>query len=190
MAYEKLDGGKAALLMIDHQKGTIQAVKSIPVDEMTANAELLAKAAGILGMPVVFTTSMENNMQGPLLKGLQKILPQAYQTRIARKGIVNAMDDPDFVAAVEATGRQQIILAGVTNDVCTVLPALSLIAAGYRVFVAADAGGSPTRQGDELALRRMELNGAVVAGTGQFIAELAVDWTSPSGSQLMQAVVA
>lgn len=45
--------------------------------------------------------------------------------------IVNAMDDENFASAVKATGRKKLIIAGVTNDVCTVYPALSLVRDGY-----------------------------------------------------------
>ena len=51
-------------------------------------------------------------------------------------GNLNAMDDPRFAAAVEATGRRKVILSGITTDFCLVYPALSLIAAGYHVFIA------------------------------------------------------
>ncbi len=71
-------------------------------------------------------------------------------------GIVNAMDDENFAAAVNATGRKKLIIAGVTNDVCTVYPALSLVAAGFDVQVVADAGASPTKMADDIALRRMD----------------------------------
>ncbi|PTR19779.1 isochorismatase family protein [Pseudomonas sp. GV085] len=56
--------------------------------------------------------------------------------------IVNAMDDENFASAVKATGRKKLIIAGVTNDVCTVYPALSLVRDGYEVQVVADGGGS------------------------------------------------
>lgn len=58
---------RAAVLLIDHQVGTMSWVKSIAIDEMKRNALLLAKTAKILDMPVVLTTSMEDHPQGPLM---------------------------------------------------------------------------------------------------------------------------
>src|SRR5690606_40869039 len=107
--------------------------------------------------------------QGPLLPELEALLPDAFAARIKRLGIVNAMDDENFAAAVKATGRKRIIIAGVTNDVCTVYPTLSLVLDGYEVQVVADAGASPTRFGDDMALRRMEKNGATLTSTNQVI---------------------
>jgi hypothetical protein len=37
---------------------------------------------------------------------------------IDRPGIISAWDDPKFVAAIEKTGRKNLIMAGVTIDVC------------------------------------------------------------------------
>ena len=37
---------------------------------------------------------------------------------IKRLGEVDAWDNPEFRAAVKATGKKQVILAGITTDVC------------------------------------------------------------------------
>ena len=102
---------------------------------------------------------MEEHTQGPLLGELEQILPGAFASRVKHLGIVNAMDDENFAAAVKATGRKKLIIAGVTNDVCTVYPALTLVREGYEVQVVADGGGSPSVMADDIALRRMEKGG-------------------------------
>lgn len=174
------------MLLIDHQVGTMGWAKSLPFEELKRNALMLAKAAAILKMPTVLTSSMEEHAQGPLLSELQDILPKEFAARIKRVGIVNSMDDENFAAAVRASGRQNIIIAGVTNDVCTVYPALSLVLEGYSVQVVADAGASPTRFADDMALRRMEKNGVTLTSTNQLIAELAGNWATAEGGQLAQ----
>ncbi|WP_211465774.1 isochorismatase family protein [Collimonas silvisoli] len=189
MAYERFTGDNAALLLIDHQVGTMSWVHSIPFDEMKRNALMLAKTARILKMPVVLTSSMEEYAQGALLSELETILPAEFAVRVKRVGIVNAMDDENFAAAVKATGRNKLIIAGVTNDVCTVFPALSLVSDGYEVQVIADAGGSPSTMGDDMALRRMEKGGVTLSSTNQVIAELAGSWSTPEGMEIVQHVV-
>lgn len=189
MAYERFTGNNAALLLIDHQVGTMGWVKSIPVEEMKRNAAMLAKTASILKMPVVLTSSMEEHAQGPLMIELEAIIPVEFAARVKRLGLVNAMDDENFAAEVKATGRKKIIVAGVTNDVCTVYPVLTLVSEGYEVQVVADAGGSPSKMGDDMALRRMEKAGATLTSTNQLIAELAGNWSSPEGSRIVQEVV-
>jgi len=189
MAHQRFNADNAALLLIDHQVGTMGWVRSIPFEELKRNALTLADTARILKLPVVLTSSMEEYAQGPLLSELGTILPAAFVARIKRVGIVNAMDDEDFAAAVKATGRNKLIIAGVTNDVCTVFPALSLVRDGYDVQVVADAGGSPSKMADDIALRRMEKGGVTLTSTNQVIAELAGSWTTPEGSRIVQEVV-
>jgi nicotinamidase-related amidase len=189
MNYEKFSADNAAMLLIDHQVGTMGWVKSISFEEMKRNALMLAQTAQILKMPVVLTSSMEEYAQGPLLSELESILPSEFAARIKRLGIVNAMGDENFATAVKATGRKKLIIAGVTNDVCTVYPALSLVRDGFEVQVVADAGGSPTRMADDIALRRMQHGGVTLTSTNQLIAELAGSWTTPEGGQLVQVLM-
>jgi isochorismate hydrolase len=132
---------------------------------------------------------MEEYAQGPLLGELAQILPKAFAARVKRIGIVNAMDDANFAAAVKATGRKKLIIAGVTNDVCTVFPALSLVREGFEVQVVADAGGSPSRLSDDIALRRMERGGVTLTSTNQLVAELVGNWTTPEGSQAVHIIM-
>jgi len=189
MTYEKFSADNTALLLIDHQVGTMGWVKSIPFEEMKRNAVMLAHTARILKLPVVLTSSMEEYAQGPLLSELQTILPTAFAERVKRMGIVNAMDDTNFATAVKATGRKKLVIAGVTNDVCTVYPALSLVRDGFEVQVVADAGGSPTKMADDISLRRMERGGVTLTTTNQLIAELAGSWSTPEGGELVQLII-
>ena len=190
MTFEKFNADDTALLLIDHQVGTMGWVKSIPFEEMKRNAIMLAHTARILKIPVVLTSSMEEYAQGPLLSELQSILPIQFEQRVKRFGIVNAMDDVNFAAAVKATGRKKLVIAGVTNDVCTVYPALSLVRDGFAVQVVADAGGSPTQVADDISLRRMEKGGVTLTTTNQLIAELAGSWATPEGGELVQLIIA
>lgn len=189
MSFERFTGENAALLLIDHQVGTMGWAKSLPFEELKRNALMLARTAKILKIPVVLTSSMEEYAQGPLLSELETILPDEYAARVKRLGIVNAMEDENFAAAVKATGRRKLIIAGVTNDVCTVYPTLSLVSEGYEVQVVADAGASPTKFADDMALRRMEKSGATLTSTNQVIAELAGNWSTPEGTAIVQEVV-
>jgi nicotinamidase-related amidase len=189
MSKKRFSGDNAALVLIDHQDGTIGWVNSIPRDMLKRNTVLLAKAATILGMPIVITSSMEAFVQGPIIRELAEIAPKAFASRIQRMGIINAMEDEGFAAAVRGTGRRKIVLAGVTNDVCTVFPALSLVEEGFEVQVVADAGGSPSEIGEDMALRRMEKAGVILTGTNQVIAELTGNWATEQGGRIVQMMM-
>ena len=186
MNSERFNGANAAMLLIDHQIGTMSWVRSAPLEEIKRNTMVLAKAARALNMPVILTSSMEEHVQGPLMLELQAILPEAFAARIKRVGVVDAMDDENFASAVRATGRKNLLMAGITTDVCVVFPAITAVQQGYSVQVVVDACGSPSKIADDVALRRMEKAGVTLTSTNQAIAELARKWTTPEGGKLIE----
>jgi nicotinamidase-related amidase len=186
MNSERFNGANAAMLLIDHQIGTMSWVRSAPLEEIKRNTLVLAKAARALNMPVILTSSMEEHVQGPLMPELQVILPEAFAARIKRAGVVDAMDDENFASAVRATGRKNLLMAGITTDVCIVYPAMTAVQQGYSVQVVVDACGSPSKIADDIALRRMEKAGVTLTSTNQAIAELARKWTTPEGGKLIE----
>ena len=174
-----------ALLLIDHQIGTMQLVKTLPPEVLRRNTLALAKTAKILGLPVVLTSSQEDRAQGPLMAELAELLPEAFEARVRRAGIVNAWNDEAFRAAVEATGRRNLAMAGVTTDVCLVYPAIDAVAEGFGVQAVLDASGSPFELSEETSRRRMERAGVVLTATNTLLAELAQDWSRPEGEALL-----
>ncbi len=185
MSVTLFDPENTAVLLIDHQVGTMGWARSTPFDDMKAKALALAKAARALDMPLILTTSMEDHAQGPLLPEFAEIAPEEYANRIQRHGVVNALDDPAFAAAVRAAGKRNLVIAGVTNDVCTIYPALTALREGYNVQVVADAGGSMSKEADDIAVRRMERAGADITTINSVLAELAQNWTTPAGQAVM-----
>jgi nicotinamidase-related amidase len=174
----------AAMLLIDHQLGTMGWTHSHDINLVKANALKLARIAKALNLPVLLTASMEEQVQGPLMPELEQILPEAFAQRIKRPGIVNAMHHEGFNKAVKAIGRKKLFVAGITTEICVVFPVLQMLDEGYDVQVSADASASWSKYGDDLALRRMEEAGAVITTVDQIISELAIDWTSPNGQKL------
>lgn len=104
--------------MIDHQIGTIKLAISTPRDEIIRNTRALARTAVETGMPLVLSSSQEDQFQGLLLEDLRGIAPTAYEERIKRPGVIDAWLYEPFRKAVEKTGRKKIIMAGLTNDMC------------------------------------------------------------------------
>lgn len=174
-----------ALILIDHQVGTMQLIKTLPLDHVRRATLALAHAARILDLPVVFTSSQEERLQGPLLPELGELLPGPFERRVRRAGIVNAWSDPVFRDAVAATGRRNLLMAGVTTDVCLVYTAIDAVDAGYRVQAVMDASGSPFPWSEDASQRRMERAGVVLTAANTAIAELAQDWSTPHGQQLV-----
>jgi len=186
MPYKRWNADNAVMLLIDHQVGTADWMHSGSKDVMKRNALALSRAARVTGMPVVLTSSQENNVQGPLFPEFKEILPEAFAARTKRTGVVDCFDDPAFAEAVRATGRKNLILAGLLTEVCVVYPALSAKSSGYEVQAIADASGSGTKAGDEIALDRMRQAGVSVASTIQILSEMVFDWSETPGPQILE----
>jgi len=178
----------SAMLLIDHQVGTMGWVGSASLEEIKMNTIALARAADAVGMPLILTSSMEDQAQGPIFEELQQAVPEAYANRVLRGGMVNSMRDDGFANAVKNVGRKNLIIAGITTDVCVVYPAITAVEEGYNVQVVVDGSGSPTTTADETALRRMENQGVILTTTNQLIAELAQDWSTENGQRLIQVL--
>lgn len=169
---DPLTPDNAAVLFIDSQTTLMLGVQSLDLTVLKVNTEGLAQLAKVFGLPVVLTTT-GGGAEGPsgaLLKGITDTFPDVAP--INRTGNLNAMDDPRFAEAVKATGRRKVVPAGITTDFCLVYPALSLMAAGYHVYVAIDASGSWTKEINDWALQRLVQAGATPINVQSFAGEL------------------
>jgi nicotinamidase-related amidase len=180
----------SALVLIDHQVGTLQFVHTMPAEETLRNAVMLARAAKAYNMPIVLTSSQEDHLQRPIVPALQQLLPQEHNNRVKRAGIVNAWADANFSRAVRATGRKKLIMAAVTTDICLIFPSISAVQEGFNVLAVLDASGSSYEVQENLARNRMEHEGVILTTTNTVIAELVQDWSTPQGSELIQLLIA
>ena len=185
MTQERFTADDATLLLIDHQVGTMQLIKNIDRELAAKQSIALAKMAKILNMPVVITSSQEDRAQGPILPEISKVQPEAHAARIKRPGVVNAWAYPAFREAVLATERKYLIMAGVTTDVCLIFPAIDAALEGFAVQAVMDASGSPSDLSEEFSRQRMRDAGVVLTATNTLIAEIAQDWSTPAGQQLI-----
>lgn len=185
MKQQRFTAENTALLLIDHQVGTMQLIKNIDTALAAKQSIALAKMAKILNLPTVITSSQEENAQGPILPEIAEILPEAYAARVKRPGVVNAWAYPEFRDAVLATGRKNLIMAGVTTDVCLIFPSIDAALEGFAVQAVMDASGSPSDLSEELSRQRMHDAGVVLTTTNTLMAEIAEDWSTPNGQQLI-----
>lgn len=172
--YKRLDKDQAAVLLVDHQTGLLSLVRDIDPDKFKNNVLALADLASYFKLPTILTTSFENGPNGPLVPELKTQFPDAPY--IARPGQINAWDNEDFVKAVKATGRKQLIIAGVVTEVCVAFPALSALEAGFEVFVVTDASGTFNEITRHSAWNRMSAAGAQLMTWFGLACELHRDW--------------
>ncbi|KYQ85200.1 hydrolase [Acinetobacter sp. NRRL B-65365] len=172
--YIRLDKDNAAVLLVDHQTGLLSLVRDIDPDKFKNNVLALADAAKYFNLPTILTTSFENGPNGPLVPELKEMFPDAPY--IARPGQINAWDNEDFVKAIKATGKKQLIIAGVVTEVCVAFPALSALAEGFEVFVITDASGTFNALTRDAAWDRMSQAGAQLMTWFGMACELHRDW--------------
>ena len=180
----------SVLVLIDYQVGTMQLIRSSSSDVCLRNAVTLATTAKTLNIPIVLTSSQEDRIQGPISLELQKVVPDAFKARVKREGIVNAWADPNFSGAIAKTGRKNIIMGGVTTDICLVFPSISAVQEGYKVLAVMDAGGSAYEVQEEMSQRRMMHGGVVLTTTNTVVAELVQNWATPAGTKLVMLLLA
>jgi len=172
----------SAILFVDHQVGLILGVQDHSQQTLRRNVIALARAAKAYGLPAIITSSADDGPNGPVLPGLAQELPDAPVIR--RAGEIDAFDSVEFAAAVKATGRKNLIISGISTDVCVAFAALSAVAAGYRVQAVIDASGTWSRLAAEAAIIRMVDAGVTTTSTVAIAAELQRDWRNPGGDAL------
>lgn len=181
---ELLTPDNCAMLLIDHQTGTMLGVQDIRLDQFRSNVLALAETAKVHNLPTVLTASYAEGPNGPIMPELLEMFPEVEP--IYRPGPINAFDDPNFVAAVEKTGRKKLIMAGVTTDVCLYFPVVSALAAGYDVWAVYDASGCWDMMSQLTSCMRLTQAGALVANWAVICAMLQNDWRKETAGGTLQ----
>ena len=174
----------SAIVLVDHQPGVAAWTKSLPAEQMAANAAILARLGEQLHVPLLISSTREyEGFLGTTIEEIQHAAPVAYENRIRRGGTLNAFLDPAFVEAVKALGRPSLIIAGLTTDVCLANTAMSAVEAGYNVHVAADASASTSTLADTVTYDRLRDRGVTVGTTMGTWSELYPDVSTPEGQR-------
>jgi len=178
----RFSANEAALVLIDHQSGIMQLVHDYSPAEFRNNVIGLAKLGKVFNLPTVLTTTLGQGPNGPFIPEVVSMFPDVPV--IDRPGIIGAWDDPKFVAAIEKTGRKNLIMAGVTIDVCLAFAAMQAVEAGYNVYGVVDASGALEVTIRENAVARMKDHGITPINWTTVAAELQRDWRLATGKDL------
>jgi nicotinamidase-related amidase len=162
----------AAMLLIDYQTQLMLGCQSQDADTLKQNTIAMARLAKIFDLPTVLTTTGggSEGPAGPTLPELVEMFPE--KDIVDRQLYFDSMADPEFRTAVEATGRDKLIIGGITTDLCVVFPALAAVKQGYDVYVVADACASWNEEIDRNAIERIRQGGAIVTNIQSLAAEL------------------
>jgi nicotinamidase-related amidase len=160
------------VVLIDHQPYQFTNLNSHEPTMIINNVVGLAKAAKVFNVPTILTTVVEER-GGFIIKGLQDVFPD--QKPINRTTL-NTWEDPRVTDLVKASGRKQLIIAGLFTEICVAFPTIQALGEGYDVFVVADACGAVSLEAHELAMQRMIQAGAVPINWFAVLAEWQRDW--------------
>jgi len=183
-----IDPANAVMLLIDHQSGLFQTIQDMPFTEVRTNATVLAKVASLAKIPVITSASVPQGPNGPLIPDIHKHAPHARY--VARRGEINAWDSPEFVAAVKATGKKQLIIAGTITSVCMAFPCIAAAHDGYQVFAVIDASGTYSKMAQEITLARVVQAGVVPMDTAAVCSELQLTWSRDDAAQWAEVYAA
>lgn len=163
---------QSCLLVVDVQERLVPAM-SDPA-RVVKHCGVLMQAARRLEIPVVVSEQYPRGL-GSTVPALRDYLPP---DGAAAKMQFSCADDPGIMQRIEATGRRQVVVAGVEAHVCVLQTALGLLGKGFEVYVVQDACASRNPDSEMLAAERMRH-----AGVGVVSVEMAVfEWLAAAGT--------
>lgn len=169
---DPLTAENSALILVDHQVGLMTGIRDYTPAELKHNVLGLAKAAKILGIPIITTTTSADSLWGPAFPELTETLPD--QEWIDRT-TVNAWDDERVAKAITDLNRKKLIFAGVSLEVCAAFPAIRAVMEGFDSYVAVDASGTFNQTKRETGIQRLVQSGVVVSDSSSLMVEILAD---------------
>ncbi|WP_338665770.1 hydrolase [Pararoseomonas sp. SCSIO 73927] len=162
----------SVLVMIDHQPFQMTNLNSHDPQTVLNNSVGLAKAAKAFDVPTILT-SVIARQGGRIFPQITEVFPGQ---EVIDRTFVNTWQDKPTVDAVKATGRKQLIIAGLWTEVCVAMPAIQAAGEGWDVTVVTDASGGMSVESHEVAIQRMIAAGVNMMTWFAVLAEWQRDW--------------
>jgi nicotinamidase-related amidase len=174
LADHMLTPQNSALVIIDFQPVQVASITSMDRRMLVANVTAVARIAKLYDLPIVLSTV--NVATGRNQPTIHQIVDVLGDVPAVDRTSINAWEDTDFVAAIEATGRKKLIMVALWTEVCLVFPVLDALKAGFEVYAVVDAVGGTSEEAHRAGLQRIIQAGAKPTGWVQLICELQRDW--------------
>ncbi|RZQ55886.1 hydrolase [Pseudidiomarina tainanensis] len=163
---------QSVLVIVDAQEKLAPVIHQR--DQLIARMRWLGEIANELDVPVLVTEQYPKGL-GISVDDLSGVIENA---QVIEKLHFSAVQEPNFVNAINEINRSQVILMGMETHVCILQTALDLIADDYQVFVVEDAVGSRRDSDKQTALKRMRQEGVVIISSEM----AAYEWLYRSGT--------
>jgi len=175
----------SVLVLIDHQPYQLANLNSHEPQMVINNTVGLAKAAKAFGVPTILTTVIADR-GGKLFPQIADVFPGQ---EIIDRTFINTWEDKTTVDAVKATGRKQLIIAGLWTEVCVAMPAIQALGEGWDVTVVTDASGGTSVEAHAVAIQRMIAAGANMMTWLAVASEWQRDWARLDTAAKMTDVI-
>lgn len=162
----------SVLVLIDHQPFQLANLHSHEPQMVINNTAGLAKAAKAFGVPTILTTVVAAR-GGLLFPQISDVFPGQ---EVIDRTLINTWEDPKVVDVVKATGRKQLVIAGLWTEVCVAMPTIQALGEGWDVTVVTDASGGVSVEAHNVAIQRMISAGANMMTWLAVAAEWQRDW--------------
>lgn len=162
----------SVLVLIDHQPYQLANLNSHDPQAVVNNTTALAKLAKAFNVPTILTSVIAGR-GGLLFKQITDVLPDQ---EVIDRTWVNTWQDEKVVDVVKATGRKQLIIAGLWTEVCVAMPVIQALGEGWDVSVIADACGGVSTESHQVAIQRMIAAGANMMTVMALAGEWQRDW--------------
>src|SRR3990170_3228940 len=146
----------SVLVLIDHQPYQLANLNSHDPQMVVNNSTALAKAAKAFGVPTILTSVIAER-GGLIFPQITDVFPGQ---EVIDRTFINTWEDQKVVDAVKATGRKQLIIAGLWTEICVAMPTIQALGEGWDVTVVTDASGGTSVEAHEVAIQRMIAAGA------------------------------
>jgi nicotinamidase-related amidase len=173
------------LLVIDIQERLAPAIDGNA--QIVERAAALVQIAGLMGLPILVTEQYPRGL-GPTVAPLRELLATVPGVSGTYEKLAFNALTPEVQAALAATGRRTVIITGMETHVCVFQTVRSLLAAGYKVFIAMDAVGSRTEANKQNGLQLMAAMGAVVSNLETILFDLLQVAGTPLFKQLSKLI--
>ncbi|MBX5173387.1 hydrolase [Rhizobium sp. NZLR1b] len=162
----------SVLVLIDHQPYQLTNVNSHDPQAVVNNTTALAKVAKAFGVPTILTSVIADR-GGKLFKQITDVFPGQ---EVIDRTWINTWEDKNVVDLVKATGRKQLIIAGLWTEVCVAMPAIQAAGEGWDVTVITDASGGSSVESHQVAIQRMIAAGVNMMTWLALASEWQRDW--------------
>lgn len=175
----------SVLVMIDHQPYQLSNLGSHDKHMVVNNAAGLTKAAKVFGVPTILTSVVEDR-GGRIFPQITDVFPDQ---KVIDRTFINTWQDSAVVDVVKATGRKQLVIAGLWTEICVAMPAIQAAGEGWDVTVITDASGGITKEGHEVAIQRMIGAGINMMTWVALASEWQRDWARAETATALNDVV-